>query len=126
MLRQIDTKVAWALLKLAVEFDLFAILQMYSVSGDGKGVQDGSSGDGAAAVRDMQYKMETVANNAWDIFTAIDEKMGQPSVPTDALSRRPHGFTHRIHWFMVDTKDATPEMHARKLSAGDVIITNKA
>ena len=94
-------KIVLGYMKIAHEFDLDYILISFSATGDGKGIPDGSSGDGACAVRDLQYKEQIHANNAFEVFVHISNKMGTPAVTLNPLHRRLMAFTDRKHTFIL-------------------------
>lgn len=73
---------------------------------------------------DLQCYQQTQGNNAFDIFVAIGDKMGKPTVTNNPLHRRPQVFTDRQHLFMVDEKDISHTIRQRQIEFGDVIVTN--
>jgi hypothetical protein len=122
-------KTAWMLRKLADEFDLEAILHQFSATGDGKGQVDGASGDGAETCRKIQLRELTHANEMFPLFVYMAEqaKKKPPVLPDDAAARKSREIKERIHWFIVDERNATQSMRDRAASDhDDVIITNTA
>lgn len=111
-------KVAWANLLLAKKFNLKAFLHSYSATGDGKGVHDGSSGDGASKLQQMELKSEVNDRFlcSWDFFKndGIQKAMGQPPTKTNKQrALEPRSFIFREHVFMADKNDVEAQKKAK-------------
>jgi hypothetical protein len=89
---------------ISVEFGLEWAMNFFSATGDGKGVHDGSSGDGSLQAQQVMLDEGEYPSNAYALFVAIRKRFGQP-MPQANSSREDRAFTAKRHIFMIDELD---------------------